>query len=289
MRLDWLNSFLVFSEELNFTHAARRLHISQPALHVQISKFSAFLECPLYTRDGRTLQLTREGKRAAVLCRDLIDRTEALPEAVRTGQQRTPQTLCAGEGAYLYLLGSAVRAYQRRSGASVRLLTRDRDGTVAAVATGEAHVGVAAGVSAPDGLETRLLTEVRHVLVMQKAHPLASRSWLRLHDLATQQLIVPPTGRPLRALVASMLAARKVPWEVAVEATGWEVMIRFVELGAGVAIVNECCVIPRSLVAVPIRELPSIRYDLIFRSGELASETKALLDTLHRHREEWRT
>ena len=288
MRLDWLHSFIAFAEDLNFTHAARRLHLSQPALHVQISKLAAFLGCPLYTRDGRTLQLTREGKRAAVLFRDLIDRTEALPEAVRTGTQQMPQTLCAGEGAYLYLLGGAVRAYQRRSGASVRLLTRDRDGTIAAVAQGEAHVGVAAGVSPPDGIKTRTLTEVRHVLVMQKTHPLASRSGLRLNDLAEQQLIVPPSGRPLRALLASLLAAKKVPWEVAVEASGWEVMIRFVELGAGLAIVNECCVIPRSLVAVPIADLPSIRYDLVFRSGELASETKALVDTLHRHREDWR-
>lgn len=289
MNIDWLQSFLVFAEERNFTHAARRLHLSQPALHVQVSKFADYLGCPLYTRDGRSLHLTREGERAAVLCRDLLDRTEALPEAVRTGTQPTPQTLCAGEGAYLYLLGHAVRAYQQQSGRSIRLLTRDREGTVAAVARGEAHVGVAADVNAPDGLETHALTEVRHVLVMQATHALASRSWLRLRDLAEQRLIVPPSGRPLRALITSMLAAQQVPWEVAVEATGWEVMIRFVELGVGVSVVNECCVIPRTLVSVPIRELPSIRYDLIVRAGELADETSALRDTLHQHREQWRT
>ena len=41
LNLDRLHAFIVFSEHLNFTRAARALHVSQPALHVQIGKLQA--------------------------------------------------------------------------------------------------------------------------------------------------------------------------------------------------------------------------------------------------------
>ncbi|MBU6951758.1 LysR family transcriptional regulator [Hahella sp. HN01] len=52
MKSDWIESFLVFSECMNFTHAAERLHISQPALHVKIKKLSEQLQTPLYRKSG---------------------------------------------------------------------------------------------------------------------------------------------------------------------------------------------------------------------------------------------
>ena len=97
MKLDWLESFAVFAEELNFTRAARRLHLSQPALHVQVRKLAEHLGCPLYTRAGRSLRLTAEGRRAETLARDVLDRAAVLPEAVRSGTDEAPITLCAGE------------------------------------------------------------------------------------------------------------------------------------------------------------------------------------------------
>ena len=38
MHAEWLQSYVVFAEHLSFTSAAKELHISQPALHVQIRK-----------------------------------------------------------------------------------------------------------------------------------------------------------------------------------------------------------------------------------------------------------
>jgi DNA-binding transcriptional LysR family regulator len=53
IRSEWLTSFIAFAEELNFTRAAARLHISQPAFHVQIRKLAEALGVTLYERAGR--------------------------------------------------------------------------------------------------------------------------------------------------------------------------------------------------------------------------------------------
>jgi len=53
MNYEWIFAFVVFAEHLNFTRAAHQLHISQPALHVQIKKLSDAIGRPLYRRNGK--------------------------------------------------------------------------------------------------------------------------------------------------------------------------------------------------------------------------------------------
>ena len=50
---DRLRSFIAFGEELSFTRAAARLHLSQPALHVQVARLTEELGVLLYRRVGR--------------------------------------------------------------------------------------------------------------------------------------------------------------------------------------------------------------------------------------------
>ena len=71
-----LASFRMFAEELNFTRAAARLHISQPALHVQISTLADSLGLALYRRTGRSLSLTSAGQALLGFARDSERRTE---------------------------------------------------------------------------------------------------------------------------------------------------------------------------------------------------------------------
>src|SRR5262249_61870972 len=104
-----------------------------------------------------------------------------------------------------------------------------------------AHVGVASLAVLPDDLEARPLTEVGQSLVLPEAHPLAEKRRLRLADLAGARLVVPGPDRPHRVALTRALREAGVPWEVAVEANGWELMLRFVELGVGLAVVNACC------------------------------------------------
>lgn len=62
MELRHLRSFVVLAEELNFTRAAVRLHMAQPALSVQMRRLEREIGSPLLYREGRGTKLTDAGR-----------------------------------------------------------------------------------------------------------------------------------------------------------------------------------------------------------------------------------
>lgn len=86
-----LRKFLAVSEDLNFSHAARRLHISQPALSQAIRRLEADLGKNLFERDSRSVMLTDFGRIFCVVARTLVaqhDRAVATALEAARGRAR---------------------------------------------------------------------------------------------------------------------------------------------------------------------------------------------------------
>lgn len=257
--LGWLRAFAAFGEELNFTRAAARLHLSQPAVHVQVRKLSEHLGKTLYVKRGRRLELTEDGRRTLAFARELLERCARFGAELRGDAEETPAALSAGEGACLYLLGPGLRAFLA-GGDRLRLFLGDAERTLDAVRTGEAHVGVAPIASAPPDLDVAPLAVVGQHLVLPPDHPLATRPALDLADLEGARLIVPPAGRPQRVALDDALAAAGVHCHIAVEARGWPLALHLAALGVGLALVNDFCPPPPGLTARPVRGLAPRTY-----------------------------
>src|SRR5271165_1268344 len=102
LKLEWLEAFAAFADHESFTRAARALHLSQPALHVQVKKLSEALGVTLYRREGQRLVLTADGRKVAAFGREMRERTRELADELASGVRGEPVVLSAGEGAYLY-------------------------------------------------------------------------------------------------------------------------------------------------------------------------------------------
>lgn len=293
---DWLRAFAVFAEDTNLSRAAERLHLSQPAVHAQLRKLADTLGVPLYQRAGRGLVLTREGVEVAAFARDAEERSGDLVARLRgeSGGVDRRVVLAAGAGALLHVLGEGMRSFSRGYQGRLDIVTADANAAVDAVACGTAHVGVmvvAATATAKTATEAALvlhrLTEVGQLLVVPHAHRLARKRRASLTDLEGERLVMPPQGRPQRAALDAAFAAQGVQVTASALATGWELTLRLVELGAGLAIVNASVRIPRGLVARPLDELPRLRYVAMTRRrprDDAAFLVRALVD----HGDAWR-
>lgn len=70
-------------------------------------------------------------------------------------------------------------------------------------------------------------------------------------------------------------------------APGWELAVKLVELGFGIAIVNGCCRVPRGLVKRPVRGLPVVRY-VAFTRPRVREDAAELVRVLAAKGEAWR-
>lgn len=267
MNSDWLEAFLKFSDTLNFTHAAEELHISQPALHVKISKLSEYVGKPLYQKMGRNLLLTAEGQQLQAFARDQSEQTAGFLQTLRKGCAEQEVCLSAGEGTFLYLLGDAISTFIDRSTSKLKIRIGNQNNIVESVLSGEAHIGITPMDSGNDGLTMRPYAKVGQILVMPATHPLASKRKIDLKSLDGERLIVPSENRPHRILINRLLMDLQVNWKVSVEVDSWELTLNFVRHGMGLAIVNEYCQIPEGLVAKPLPEFPALQFQLIKRSN----------------------
>jgi DNA-binding transcriptional LysR family regulator len=73
-----LRIFNTVSETQSITKAAEILHISQPAVSVQLKKFQDFFDNPLYEVIGRKLHLTDFGLEIAAVCRATMQEAQQL-------------------------------------------------------------------------------------------------------------------------------------------------------------------------------------------------------------------
>jgi LysR family transcriptional regulator, benzoate and cis,cis-muconate-responsive activator of ben and cat genes len=88
MELRHLRYFVAVAEELSFSRAAQRLHVSQPPLSRQIRDLEDELMVKLLERDRQSVQLTRTGKAILEKARQLIhDADELRTEARKLGQE----------------------------------------------------------------------------------------------------------------------------------------------------------------------------------------------------------
>jgi len=274
----WLRAFATFAAHANMSRAARELHVSQPAIHAQIKRLSEAVGATLYRRSGRGVVLTREGIEVAAFARESEERVESLRDRLRGAADEGRVVLAAGAGAFLWIISEGVRAFSRKHRHRVELMSADAANAIGAVRDGTAHVGVAVVDDAPSGLVSHVVAEVQQMLVVPRGHALARRRRIGPSDLDGEPLVVPPEGRPHRSTIAAVLSGHGVSLRVGAVAAGWDLMLRFVELGAGIAIVNGCVAVPKGLVSIPMTGMPSVRYAIFTRPNPSGAATELVAE-----------
>lgn len=116
MEISWLEVFLAVAEELHFSRAATRCHLSQPAVSKQVQQLEEHLGIVLFERTRRSVRLTNPGGALVAEARRAVD-------AVRR-MQRLAGELRAGEVGQLRvgftptapseLLAELVRRFRKR-------------------------------------------------------------------------------------------------------------------------------------------------------------------------------
>jgi len=252
MKLRHLEYFVAAAEELNFTHAADRLHVSQPPFSKQIQDLEGELGVNLFQRERKGVALTRAGKAFLIDARGILEACDqAVKKAQRISRGELGELTVGHMAALTYdFLGQALGLWQKVSpGIIVDCIEMDPETQERALLDGRIAVGILVLTDRPilELLSVQLLMEHPVTVALPKSHPAALLPEIRLPNLKEQPFIglnrmYPAYGNWLQAIC---LQSGFTP-RIVREADGAASALALVAAGIGVALVSD-----------PVRRFPA--------------------------------
>lgn len=199
LELRHLRYFVAVADELHFGRAAKRLHMSQPPLSMQIRALEELVGAPLFDRNQRRVNLTKAGEIFVREARQILQKTQSAVLAARSASRGELGELVVGfvSTADYNVLPPLLRRFRDRApGVHLTLREATTDVQLEAIAAGRIDVGfVYPPVEHPD-LDHRVIHREPLVAALPERHRLARlRGKVSLGDLAEAAFVLFP--RPL--------------------------------------------------------------------------------------------
>ncbi|MGE5153080.1 MAG: LysR family transcriptional regulator [Bdellovibrio bacteriovorus] len=286
-RLKQLRAFCHAARTGSVSAAADKIFLSQPTVSLQIQALEREFDTILFERRGPKIRLTPEGQLLFQMAEPLVEGMDKLHDAFAVQCGRVDQgvlNIAAGESTILYILPEPVRTFvESYPGIELRLHNvTGRDG-LAMLRADEADLAVGSMLEVPDDIHYRPFVTYRPTLITPLDHPLAGRDSVTLEEVAPFGLILPPRHLSTWRLVDLVFRQHNLSYRVTLEAGGWEVIKKYVELGLGISIVTDVCLTGNErLSRIPIDQyLPKRSYGIVQRRGKfLSPQTKCFLKIL---------
>ena len=195
LELRQLRSFLAVAEELNFTRAAERLHLAQPALSAQIRQLERQLGCELFARTTRKVELTPVGRLLLEDARKLVadaDATAVKVAAAARGQRGALRISFVAHGAGgvgTEILRRFNEAYPHVETEAVEAPTLEE--IQRQVRDQAADVGFIWFPVLYEELDAEVVATERKLACMHADHPLSSKRAVSANDLVSEPIVAP--------------------------------------------------------------------------------------------------
>lgn len=193
MEIKHIRSFLAVAEELHFSRAAKRVHITQPTLSQHIQILERDLAVQLVNRTSRKVELTPSGEAFLMNARNALAEFEQACANARLAASGHIGSIKVGYSvvASRTVLPGAVSAFQRESPRVHVHLQQLRTGPqLAALEAGELDMAITSGKPSASDLSARWLHPIQVQVVVVPSDRLAGRSVVRFSDLAGRPCIL---------------------------------------------------------------------------------------------------
>jgi DNA-binding transcriptional LysR family regulator len=241
-----LQTFLAVVEAGNYSAAAERLHMSQPAVSQHIRALESQLDSVrLFRRVGQQMLLTHAGEDLVESAREMLALSARAEESIRalrgqiSGRVAIGCTPSSGET----LLPPLLAAFHARFPAiAVAITIAPTETLLEWMENHQAQVLLIEEQQRRRGWESQLLGAERLVLIAPRGHALLQQEQAPPGLLRDQPLVLPRAGTPLRRIIEDGLRRRGIgaaDIHVAIETDGAALAIQAVRAGLGLAFIPQ--------------------------------------------------
>lgn len=236
-----LRVFTEVARHLSFARAAESLHLTPPAVTMQVKDLEAQIGLPLFERQGRQVSLTTAGEYFVVYARRLLATLKEADDAMARFKGVESGLLSVGlvSTAKYFVPQLLARFREEHPGVDVRLsVCQNREQLVALMQGGEADLAVMG--RPPRELATRAEPFAAHpqVIVAAPTHPLAALDHVPVDALADQIFIAREPGSGTRNVMDAFFREHHIAPRLAMEMPSNETIKQAAIAGMGLAFLS---------------------------------------------------
>lgn len=273
-----LRVFEAVARHLSYTKASRELHLSQPAVSMQIRQLEDDIGISLFEKIGRKVGLTEAG-------RELFDYSRSISRSLQEMEEVLESLKGVSRGRLNIAVASTVNYFaprllavfhQRFPGINLKLDVTNRESLVRALEANSLDM-VLMGLP-PDevDVESEAFMDNPLVVVAPPAHPLVGEKQIPLTRLSNEVFVMREAGSGTRIAMERFFAEHGISPRHGMQMTRNEAIKQAVRAGLGLSVVSlhtiELELETRRLVILDVEGFPIERqWHLVYRRGKRLS------------------
>ena len=273
-----LEVFAVVARLLSYTRASRELHLSQPAVSMQIKQLEDNLGVNLFDQVGKKIYLTESGREmfhySRVIAQQLDEAEEVLEQL--KGVQRGRLVISVASTANYFatrLLAAFSRKYDQTT---FSLDVNNREKLLKQLADNEPDLVIMGKPPDDPDLIAEDFMENPLVVIAPPDHPLVGKAAISLDELQNEVFVVREKGSGTWGAMQRFFEEHNMELNTGMEMTSNEAIKQAVEAGLGLGIVSihtlSLELETRRLEILDIESFPILRHwYLVYRQGKRLS------------------
>jgi len=243
MRNATFRQLRVFSEvarHLSFAKAAEALHLSPPAVTMQVKELEGHIGLPLFERQGRRVALTTAGEYMLVHARKMLATLkDAEDAAARLKRLEVGQLTIGMVSTAKYFLPRLLAEFRRdHAGIDIRLDVGNREQLVRMLHANEVDIAIMGRPPKELATRTEPFAAHPHVFVAPVGHPLEAMGHPSVQSLVGYPFIARESGSGTRAAMEEFLARGQVQPRIQMEMASNETIKQAVMAGLGLSFLS---------------------------------------------------
>ena len=238
--LQQLRLFASAARHLSFARAAEELHVTQPAVSMQIRSLEDQVGLPLFDRGHRQLSLTTPGEYFLVYARRMLSTLKDAEDAMARMRGAQGGRLVIGlvSTAEYFLPRLLARFVDEHPGVEVQLVIGNRQSLVELLSRNDVDLAVMG--RPPKEMETRAEPFAIHPssVVAPVNHPLAALAHVPPRMLAAERFIVRESGSGTRAAMEQFFRDQHLSPSISMEVGSNEAIKHAVAAGLGISFLS---------------------------------------------------
>ena len=236
-----LLAFVTVAQEQNFTRAAQKLHISQPAISQHIQNLEQRLDVKLLDRTNKYVRLNKAGAVVYHHAKEILNMYYQMDRFVQDLKTDAsgPLTIGASFTFGEYVLPHIIADFRTRfSKITPAIVIENTRAIVGRIARGELDIGIIEGKLIEEDVEVEPFAKDTVVVVASPFHPLAKQPAVTAQDLAQANWIIREKGSGTREITDYLFAALQIQPKSVLEYSSTQVIKESVEAGLGLSVLS---------------------------------------------------